>query len=410
MSTIAAAGRERLADPGWRATAVIGAVLLGALAVALGAGSAGPRVTALALAAGVLPALALLLGPGAVRALRGVEAHCALKALPLFVAPLLLVTFRLGGGEGGTLPALALLSALGGMVLIGHDLHQRTRHSGVRAQRSPWQHMTRTALVRALPWRMAVGALLVGWSALLALVVLGPYLDGAGVLWAALILVAIVGALVVVGLPVLVGVVAKGDRQNLAQAREDERQRVAAHLHDSVLQTLSLVQRQARDPVAVARLARQQERALRAWMAGQPEARPDTIAGALHTMVEEVEDEESADIEITVLGDRPLDVEGGSLVAAAREALRNAARHASRSTIVVFAEVGATVAEVYVRDEGSGFEVAQVPPERRGVRDAIIGRMAGIGGEARIDSVRGEGTEVALRLPKGATDLAGGSG
>jgi len=410
MSTIAAAGRARLADPGWRATAVIGGVLLGALAIALAARTGGARVTALALAAGVVPALASLLGPGAVRALRGADGHCALKALPLFVTPLLLVTFlRLGGGEGATLPALALLSAFGGMVLVGHELHQRARHAGDRAQCSPWQQMTRTGMVRALPWRMAVGAMLVGWSALLALVVLGPYLDAAGVLWAALVL-AIVGALAVVGLPVLVGVVAKGDRQNLAQAREDERQRVAAHLHDSVLQTLSLVQRQARDPVAVARLARRQERALRAWMAGQPEARPDTLAGALHTMVEEVEDEESAEIEVTVLGDRPLDVESGALVAAARESLRNAARHASRSAIVVFAEVGATVAEIYVRDEGPGFEVAQVPPERRGVRDAIIGRMAGIGGEARIDSVPGEGTEVALRLPRGATNLNGDSG
>ncbi|HEX7289786.1 MAG TPA: ATP-binding protein, partial [Conexibacter sp.] len=192
---------------------------------------------------------------------------------------------------------------------------------------------------------------------------------------------------------------ARSDRARLTTAREDERRRVAAHLHDSVLQTLSLIQRQAADPAAVVRLARHQERALRAWMAGRPEQRDDTLAGTLQRVVEEVEREEAVDVEVTVLGDRALDAPGEALAAAAREALRNAARHAPGAAIVVFAELDEQAAAVYVRDDGRGFEPGAVAPERRGVRDAIVGRMAGAGGSAAVESRPGQGTEVALRLP-----------
>ena len=119
-----------------------------------------------------------------------------------------------------------------------------------------------------MPWRALAGALLVGWAAFAAVGDPARVRD-AGVASVAL-LRSRARALALVGVPVLVGAAARGDRDRLAQAREDERQRVAAHLHDSVLQTLSLMQRQAADPVAVARLARHQERALRAWMAGRP--------------------------------------------------------------------------------------------------------------------------------------------
>ena len=184
-----------------------------------------------------------------------------------------------------------------------------------------------------------------------------------------------------------------------SRAREDERRRVAAHLHDSVLQTLSLVQRQAHDPVAVVHLARRQERALRAWMAGRAVSGPDTLARALEAVVEQVEGDERIEIGVTLNGDRELDAAGDELVAAAREALRNAARHAPGAAIVMFAEIDEGTAAVYVRDEGPGFHPASVPTERRGVRDAIVGRMAAIGGQATIESEPGEGTEVTLRLP-----------
>ena len=159
------------------------------------------------------------------------------------------------------------------------------------------------------------------------------------------------------------------------------------------------MQRQAHDPAAVAQLARSQERALRAWMAGRAEAAGDTLAGALEAAVQQVEAEERAEIAVTLNGDRPLDGAGEELVAAAREALRNAARHAAGAAIVVFAEIDERAVAVYVRDEGPGFDLAAVSPQRRGVRDAIVGRMAAIGGQATVETEPGEGTEVTLRLP-----------
>ena len=390
----------RLADPAWRATAVTGALLLAALVLALVARGEGLRVAAVGLAVGALPVVALVLGPRAVERLRSAEGRSTLLAIPVaLVALLLLVLARLDGRRPVLLGTVALLGAAAGVVLIGSELRQRTARAGDGAERSPWQRMTAVERVRALPWQAGAGALLVGWSALLGVGTASPYLAGTGVAWAGLLVVLIgLGALVLVLVPLVVGAAASGDRDRIARAREDERLRVAAHLHDSVLQTLALVQRQAGDPAAVARLARSQERALRAWMAGEAELNAATLAGALHQAVEEVEHEERFDVDVTVLGDRPLDEPGRALVAAAREALRNAARHARGRAVVVFAELSERGAAVWVRDEGDGFELERVPAERRGVRDAIVGRMAGAGGEATVDSRPGEGTEVALRL------------
>jgi signal transduction histidine kinase len=198
--------------------------------------------------------------------------------------------------------------------------------------------------------------------------------------------------------PLLIAGLARADRARADDAREDERRRVAAHLHDSVLQTLALVQRQAHDPAAVSRLARRQEHELRAWMAGEVELGSETLGAALRSAVADVEDDEGALVELTVLGDRRLDRATEALAAAAREALRNAARHAAGSPIFVFCQAGADGAEVFVRDEGPGFDLSTVPTERRGVRDSIVGRMAAVGGSAVVESRAGEGTEIALRI------------
>ncbi len=202
----------------------------------------------------------------------------------------------------------------------------------------------------------------------------------------------------IVGVPLLVGSRLRFSRDQVVSERDQERQRLAAHLHDSVLQTLALVQRQAEDPAAVVRLARRQEHALRAWMAGQSELSSDTLMAALRDAVAAVEDEHAITVELTAIGDRPIDAAGEALVAAAREALRNAARHAAGAPVFVFAEMSAESAAVFVRDEGPGFDPDGVPPERRGIRDAIAGRMASAGGAATVDTAPGEGTEVTLTI------------
>jgi phage shock protein PspC (stress-responsive transcriptional regulator) len=182
--------------------------------------------------------------------------------------------------------------------------------------------------------------------------------------------------------------------------RSQERAEVAAHLHDSVLQTLALVQKRADDPRAVATLARRQERELRTWLSGAPEARPDErLADALRAAAAEVEEAHGTPVEVVTVGDRDLDERTRALVAAAREALSNAVRHAgSDAPISLFAEVTEGHTEVFVRDRGQGFDPSAVPADRRGVRESIMGRMARHGGRAAVHSTPGQGTEVELVL------------
>ena len=182
--------------------------------------------------------------------------------------------------------------------------------------------------------------------------------------------------------------------------RSQERAELAAHLHDSVLQTLMLMQKRSDDPRAVAALARRQERELRSWLFEDAEARPDrTLAAALKRVAAEVEDAHGVPIEVVAVGDRELDARGEALVAATREALTNAAKFGGRvAPVAVYAESSEGGAQVFVRDRGSGFDPDAVPPDRVGVRDSIIGRMERNGGEATIRSVKGEGTEVELTM------------
>ena len=193
--------------------------------------------------------------------------------------------------------------------------------------------------------------------------------------------------------------------RNLAEERSErvrsqERAEMAAHLHDSVLQTLTLMQKRADDPREVAALARRQERELRGWLAGEEGAGAgDGFAAALRSAAEEVEDAYLVKIEVVTVGDRPLDEGGSAVVGAAREALTNAAKFAADGgPISVYAEVGESGIEAFVRDRGPGFDPDDAPADRRGVRESIVGRMQRHGGTATIAAVPGAGTEVALRI------------
>lgn len=176
---------------------------------------------------------------------------------------------------------------------------------------------------------------------------------------------------------------------------------MGAHLHDSVLQTLALVQKRADDPRAVAALARTQERELRAWLAGR-EGGHERLAAALEELASEVEQSHGVPVEVVVVGDRELDHRGEALVAASREAMINAAKFGGGSTVDVYAEASDDEVQVYVRDRGPGFEPDAVPADRRGVRESIVGRMDRHGGRAAIHSAPGSGTEVELTLPGAA--------
>jgi len=187
--------------------------------------------------------------------------------------------------------------------------------------------------------------------------------------------------------------------------RSQERSELAAHLHDSVLQTLTLMQKRAGDPREVAALARRQERELRDWLAADGgHAGADTFAAALGSSAEAVEDDHRVVIEVVTVGDCELDAPADAVLGAAREALTNAAKHAAEpGPIRVYAEVQPGSIEVFVRDRGPGFDLTAVPADRRGVRESIVGRMERAGGRAEVRAISGGGTEVALRIARTAS-------
>jgi len=187
---------------------------------------------------------------------------------------------------------------------------------------------------------------------------------------------------------------------NVARAekvRADARADMAAHLHDSVLQTLALIQRQSDDPRAVSQLARRQERELRTWLYGE-ELAGTTLKTALAAAAAEVEDERGVPVELVVVGDADPSEALQALVQAAREAMVNAAKHSGADKIDVYAEVGEESIEVFVRDRGRGFDLAAVPEDRMGVKGSILNRMSRHGGTATLRSRPGDGTEVRLEI------------
>ena len=175
---------------------------------------------------------------------------------------------------------------------------------------------------------------------------------------------------------------------------------MAAHLHDSVLQTLALIQR-APEPREMASLARTQERELRAWLYGRaPALAGARLRDAIDAMAGRVEREQHVRVEAIVVGDVDLDERVGALVAAVGEATLNAARHSTATEVSVYVEVEEEAVSAFVRDLGTGFDPDAVAADRRGIADSIVGRLERHGGTASITSRPGGGTEVAMRLPR----------
>ncbi|MCF2530057.1 ATP-binding protein [Yinghuangia soli] len=228
------------------------------------------------------------------------------------------------------------------------------------------------------------------------------YRGGVGDAFAALrgAMLLLFGLLVIFG-PYLLRQTRDLSAERRARIRAQERAEVAAHVHDSVLHTLTLIQRHVDDPREVAKLARAQERELRAWLYRPEGEEPDRqFAAALRQQAAEVEDMHHATIEIVSVGDCLVDEKLAAQLAAAREAMVNAAKYAPGAPIQVFAEVEDTMVTVFVRDSGPGFDPDMLPEDRMGVRESIVGRMRRNGGTAVIRSEPGEGTEVELEMAR----------
>jgi signal transduction histidine kinase len=188
--------------------------------------------------------------------------------------------------------------------------------------------------------------------------------------------------------------------QRTERIRLQERADVAARVHDSVLQTLALVQRHAGDEARVSSLARRQERELRRWLYGSGFGGGTTLEDALAEAAADVEELHGVRIELASAGDVRLDADLEQLVLAAREAMTNAARFAGTGEISVYAQADPASVSVFVRDRGSGFDPEAVPADRRGLTESVVGRLARAGGLATIRSAPGEGTEIELTMPR----------
>jgi two-component sensor histidine kinase len=229
----------------------------------------------------------------------------------------------------------------------------------------------------------------------------------------ALGIIAVLGGVLLVAGPWLLRVTRDLSAERRERIREQERAAVAAHVHDSVLQTLALLQARAGDPAAVRRLARQQERDLRDWLyasagaTGRPETDSASFTRRLRASCAEVEDDFGVGVEVVTVGDAALDAAARTadservtaLLGAMREALVNAAKHSGEDIVSVYAEGEADRASLWVRDRGKGFDPDTVPEDRRGLRDSVRERMQRVGGAVHLRTSPGSGTEVELSLP-----------
>ena len=245
---------------------------------------------------------------------------------------------------------------------------------------------------RSLP-RLALGLVLVMGGTTLFVNASNPFGGDSGFLEPGAVAI----ALTAIVAPLLWRLVQERDAERLERTRSQERAEVAARVHDSVLQTLALIQRHADDPRRVATLARGQERELRSWLYARPER--GALAAAVDRAAAEVEDLHGVRVEVVAAGDAPLDEGLEALVLAAREAMTNAAKFAGTDVISVYVEARADGASVFVRDTGVGFDRALVPRDRHGIRESIESRLRRHGGSAQIVTAPGAGTEVELTVP-----------
>jgi len=315
-----------------------------------------------------------------------------LLALGAIAAGVVLVLQNVGvlGGRGLAIPLVVVGVGVAVLWRVADDA-QRSR---LRATAAATSGLTAWLRVGA-----GVGLVVLGAGALLATRGgVRAALDGV-----------VAGLVVVVGVTLVLGPWLAANARDLAAERRErirsqERAELAAHVHDSVLQTLTLIQRSADDPREVGRLARAEERALRQWLYRPVGADAASFRSALEALAAEVEDTHRAPLDVVVVGDRAVDERLGALLQASREAMVNAAKYASEGgPVSVYAELEPTEAAVFVRDRGPGFDPDAVPGDRLGVRQSIQGRMQRAGGRAEIRSLLGEGTEVRLTMPLEAT-------
>jgi signal transduction histidine kinase len=286
--------------------------------------------------------------------------------------------------------AISLALAAAGAAMLWRQLDD--------AQRARWLLLTgerRAGIIL----RMVLGAVLVLGGSAFFLASRSNFADAGESILAILVVTA---GLAVISSPFWLRLIAELTAERRERIRSQERAEFAAHVHDSVLQTLAMIQRHVDDPREVGRLARAQERALRGWLYRRPATPGASFKTALEELAGEVEDEHIVEIDVVVVGDCPLTEATAAQLRAAREAMVNAAKYGAPAgaTISVYAEIDDGAVNLFVRDRGPGFDPDSVPADRLGIRESIIGRMRRNGGNAQVRSAPGEGSEVLLEMPR----------
>ncbi len=336
---------------------------------------------------------------------RAVNDRRGIRLVIAVVPLLLLVQLAARSRHIGYLGSISvpLFLAAAGAILISRNASDDER-GWISHDLMPMLHVgTRRRTRWSIVARLAVGVA-VGVSGLLLLVLGHPTGALLGPIVGCLLVVA---AMVVLFGPWWLGLIRDLLAERQARALAEERAQMAAHVHDSVLQTLALIQRSADDPQHVVRLARAQERELRSWLFdGRPPGTvgddASTLAEGIEVIERQIEADHGLTIQVVVVGDCPLTDPLRALLDAAREATVNAAKWSGASQVAIFAEVDATSVMLYVRDRGRGFDPATVGEDRQGIAHSIRARVARFGGTAVIHSAPGEGTEVELSMPRHA--------
>lgn len=319
-------------------------------------------------------------------------------AMGMIVLGVMILLRPLGLWLGDTLASSFSLAALGaGVIWLTSPESQRQRWSRNIHDRMPDNPLeTLGATDRVGRLRLGAGALFFGGGILLFLQRTNALEAAPGIVFAV--------AATMAGLGIIFGpwgwrLLRQLTEERRERIRSEERADMAAHLHDSVLQTLALIQRtdQAREMVA---LARNQERELRAWLNGTPTHRDQMLSGALEEAASAVELQFKVPIEVVTVGDAPMDERMQAVVDACREATVNAAKHSGAAQISVYMEAEPDAVTTFVRDDGAGFDPAAVAPDRRGIAESIRGRMERSGGSALITTEPGGGTEVQLTMAR----------
>lgn len=319
-------------------------------------------------------------------------------AMGMIVLGVMILLRPLGLWLGDTLASSFSLAALGaGVIWLTSPESQRQRWSRNIHDRMPDNPLeTLGATDRVGRLRLGAGALFFGGGILLFLQRTNALEAAPGIVFAV--------AATMAGLGIIFGpwgwrLLRQLTEERRERIRSEERADMAAHLHDSVLQTLALIQRtdQAKEMVA---LARNQERELRAWLNGTPTHRDQMLSGALEEAASAVELQFKVPIEVVTVGDAPMDERMQAVVDACREATVNAAKHSGASQVSVYMEAEPDEITAFIRDEGSGFDPDAVAADRRGIAESIRGRMERSGGSALITTEPGGGTEVQLTMAR----------